>query len=131
MDNLAPYPDFVSSECTSDDSSLDNDNTKRVFMDFSAIPRMADKSKKLAKESFQAMIENEKLGDVVIIEACYMLVGTKKNVHSLLFRSLQQLIDHEREVSFIFCHVYLRITESVFCVFRKEKTINARREVTF
>jgi len=77
-------------ESLSDDPSYDTDDDEdNAFIDFSEKRRMTEQSKILAKESFETMVENEKLGDVLIVEACYILVGTKQEVHSLLFRSLQ------------------------------------------
>ena len=69
----------VDLESLSDDSSFDADNNLNM---------VTSKSKMLGKESFKTMVENEKLGDILIVEACYILVGTKQDAHSLLFRSL-------------------------------------------
>ena len=52
------------------------------------------------------MIDSEKLGDVFIVERCYIRIGTKPESHSLLFGSLQQLIDMDRKVSVIFAIFY-------------------------
>ena len=81
----------------SDSSYSDDEND--AFMDFR---RTKEESAVLAKESFQTMVENEKLGDMLIVERCYIFVGTNEKVHSLLFRSLQQLIDSERDVSILY-----------------------------
>ena len=48
------------------------------------------------------MIENNKLGDVLIVEKCYVLLGTQPDNHSLLFSGLHNLIKYEDEVSFLF-----------------------------
>lgn len=44
------------------------------------------------------MIENYKLGDVLIVEKCYVLLGTQPDNHSLLFSGLHNLIKHEDEM---------------------------------
>ena len=69
----------LSSESVSD-HCYDTDDENNAFMDFSEKRRVTKKSRMLAKESFQTMIENEKLGDVLIVEGCYILLGTKQEV---------------------------------------------------
>ena len=56
---------------------------------------------KLASKSYKTMVENSKLGDALIVERCYVLLGTRPNDHSLLFSALQSLIEREDEVSSI------------------------------
>ena len=55
---------------------------------------------KQAKESFEAMVENEKLGDVVVAEKCFIFIGVNPNEQSLLLCALQQLVQLERLVSY-------------------------------
>ena len=57
-----------------------------------------DVSKEAASQAFSYMTESDKLGDVCVVERCYVLVGTNSDHHSLLFCALQQLVDIEREV---------------------------------
>ena len=60
-----------------------------------------ERALKLAKESYKTMMQNSKLGDVLIIERSYVLLGTKPNDHSMLFSALQKLIEKEDQVSVI------------------------------
>jgi len=50
-----------------------------------------------ASISHSAMKSNEELGDVCIVEKCYILVGVKPGCESLLFNGLQQLVDLEKD----------------------------------
>lgn len=51
-----------------------------------------------ASQAYRYIAEAERLGEICVIERCYVLVGTKSTDHALLFYALQQLIDIEREV---------------------------------
>ena len=117
-------------ESLSDEDSYHSDDENNAFIDFSEKGRMTEQSKMLAKESFETMVENEKLGDVLIVEACYILVGTKQEVHSLLFRSLKQLIDIEREVSTFFLTLLQKLTRT-FQIFRIKNPIRVLIEVIY
>ena len=64
----------------------------------------------LASESYQTMLENSKLGDVLIAERCYVLLGTRPSDHSLLFSALQELIEHEDQVSYHLQNRYMILT---------------------
>merc|ERR1719232_1708292 len=45
------------------------------------------------------MLENNRLGDICIIEKCYVLTGIEANSHSLFFLALKKLMDFERNAS--------------------------------
>lgn len=47
----------------------------------------------LASESYKHVVENCDLGNIIIVEQCYLILGTDHKKHSLLIASLQQLID--------------------------------------
>ena len=55
-----------------------------------------------AKESYEAMIENEKLGEVCIAEKCFVFIGTNPQEQSLMLCALKQLVDLDRMVSLDF-----------------------------
>ena len=58
---------------------------------------------KLAAESYKQMIDNFELGDICIVEQCYILLGTKPEHNSLLLSALLNLVNFEAPVSiFIF-----------------------------
>mmetsp|Transcript_3030 Transcript_3030/g.4565 ORF Transcript_3030/g.4565 Transcript_3030/m.4565 type:complete len:1665 (-) Transcript_3030:65-5059(-) len=59
--------------------------------------KKSDVSKAAASQAFSHMTQSDKLGDVCVVERCYVLVGTNSDNHSLLFCALQQLVDIERE----------------------------------
>jgi hypothetical protein len=50
----------------------------------------------LARESYDTMKENDKLGSICIVEKCYTLIGCQPDEHVILLGPLQQLIDSER-----------------------------------
>ena len=52
-----------------------------------------------AKESYETMIENEKLGDVCIVEKCFIFIGTNPKEQSLMLCALKQLVHLDRMVS--------------------------------
>merc|ERR1711933_21897 len=58
---------------------------------------MGNKSRSQTVESYETMLENELIGEVCIVEKCYILTGVDAKSHSLLFNALQQLIDLERK----------------------------------
>jgi DENN (AEX-3) domain/uDENN domain len=49
-----------------------------------------------ARESYDTMKENDKLGSICIVEKCYTLIGCQPDEHVILLGPLQQLIDSER-----------------------------------
>jgi hypothetical protein len=57
-----------------------------------------DATSAAASQAYKYTTEAEKLGEICVVERCYVLVGTKSTDHALLFYALQQLIDIEREV---------------------------------
>ena len=62
-------------------------------------PRIKNKSVLLkAKESYEAMIENEKLGVICVVEKCFVFTGTTEQ--SLMLCALQQITELEHMVSF-------------------------------
>eukprot|EP00957_Ditylum_brightwellii_P132225 10082076-Ditylum_brightwellii.AAC.1 len=44
------------------------------------------------------MVDSERLGDMVIVEKCYVILGVRRKEMILLFSALQQIINWEREV---------------------------------
>jgi len=62
--------------------------------------KMKGSARKLASLSYKKMVENSKLGDALIVERCYVLLGTQPQYHSLLFSSLQKLIEYEQVSNF-------------------------------
>ncbi len=78
-------------------SSVSEDSSEKVKLS-SFSKKNNDATKAAASQAYSFMIAAEKLGEICIIERCYVLVGTKSNEHALLFYALQQLIDIEREV---------------------------------
>jgi len=72
-------------------SPEDDDKYQRVKKKY-----ISKKARLQAIESYQTMLENERIGQVCIVEKCYILTGIDSKHHSLLFLALQQLIDLER-----------------------------------
>eukprot|EP00546_Thalassionema_frauenfeldii_P022040 CAMPEP_0178898686 /NCGR_PEP_ID=MMETSP0786-20121207/2479_1 /TAXON_ID=186022 /ORGANISM="Thalassionema frauenfeldii, Strain CCMP 1798" /LENGTH=1151 /DNA_ID=CAMNT_0020569453 /DNA_START=87 /DNA_END=3539 /DNA_ORIENTATION=+ len=54
------------------------------------------RSEVLARESYETMKENDRLGSVCVIQKCYTLIGCQPDEHVLLLGPLQQLINSER-----------------------------------
>lgn len=52
----------------------------------------------LTNEAFEVMEDARKSGDICIIQKCYVLIGCDSQDQALLFATLQQVIDSEREV---------------------------------
>jgi hypothetical protein len=50
----------------------------------------------LARESYETMKENDRLGSICVVEKCYTLIGCQPDEHALLLGPLQQLINAER-----------------------------------
>ena len=55
-------------------------------------------ARRLAAESFKFMNEADSGGDIIIIESCYVMIGTKPQEQSLVLSALQKVVDVEREV---------------------------------
>ena len=53
-----------------------------------------------AKESYSEMLRNDRLGDMCILEKCFVFIGTKLDEQCLLLCALKQLADYERMVRF-------------------------------
>lgn len=51
----------------------------------------------LARESYEKMKENDRMGSICVVEKCYTLIGCQPDEHVLLLGPLQQLINSERE----------------------------------
>jgi DENN (AEX-3) domain len=50
----------------------------------------------LARESYETMKENDRMGSICVVEKCYTLIGCQPDEHVLLLGPLQKLIDAER-----------------------------------
>ena len=50
----------------------------------------------LARESYETMKENDRMGSICLVEKCYTLIGCQPDEHVLLLGPLQQLINAER-----------------------------------
>jgi len=55
--------------------------------------------KQQASVSYSTMVENAKLGEICLVETCYVFTGVKEKNISLLFVTLKQLMDSESNVS--------------------------------
>lgn len=60
-------------------------------------------AKRLAAEAYKFMVEAESVGEICILEHCYVMIGTKPEEQSLILNALQKVIQVEREVS-VFLH---------------------------
>lgn len=60
---------------------------------------VSDKARILGREAFEAMNEVAAIGDVCVIEKCYVLIGGNQSDQWLQFRLLQNMIEMEQEVS--------------------------------
>mmetsp|Transcript_15773 Transcript_15773/g.22653 ORF Transcript_15773/g.22653 Transcript_15773/m.22653 type:complete len:485 (+) Transcript_15773:387-1841(+) len=56
-----------------------------------------DTAKNRAEEAYKEMVDSERLGDMVIVEKCYVILGVRRKEMILLFSALQQIINWERE----------------------------------
>lgn len=56
-------------------------------------------ARRLAIEAYEYMLDSDSLGEACLVQNCYVLIGTKPEEQSLLFRALQQIVDLEREDS--------------------------------
>jgi len=56
----------------------------------------------MARESYETMKENDRMGSICVVEKCYTLIGCQPDEHVLLFGPLQQLINSEREEILVF-----------------------------
>ena len=80
-------------------------------IDSTSMPVISERVKRLAEESYNFMIDNDRLGYACIVEKCYLIAGIQHEHLHLLFRGLKQIIDVESEVSvndyFLFLFFYL------------------------
>jgi hypothetical protein len=51
----------------------------------------------LARESYETMKANDRMGSICVVEKCYTLIGCQPDEHILLLGPLQQLINSERD----------------------------------
>lgn len=88
---------------------------------------MSERAKRLGKESHEHMKSITSMGDTVIIEKCYVLIGSQDSENFLQLRSLQHLVDIEREESKhnslkqdyqnkLYRHEYLRFVQKRMCL---------------
>merc|ERR1719401_2433458 len=68
------------------------------------------------------MVENEKLGEICVVESCYIFTGVKDKNLSLIFLALKKLIDSER---------YTRLTREEKVTRRHELITLFRRKLKF
>jgi len=73
---------------------------EKEIENFTTIPtkQISLHAKRLAAEAYKVMNDDDRGGDVCIIETCYVMVGTKLHEQSLVLSALQKLVDVEREV---------------------------------
>ena len=65
---------------------------------------LSDWAKEKGKEAYAAMIKADDLGDVAIVEQCYVMIGGRADDQSILHNALQQLVNYEREEALLrFC----------------------------
>jgi len=62
---------------------------------------ISEKSKRIAIDSYKSMIESAALGDALIVEKCYVMIGGKQSKQFLHLRLLQNLLETERMASVI------------------------------
>ncbi len=63
-------------------------------------------ARKRGKESYQALIDADELGDTLYIERCYVMIGGDQSEQFLHLKLLQNMIQQEQEVSLItFSHL--------------------------
>ena len=65
---------------------------------------LSDWAKEKGKEAYSAMIKADGLGDVAIVEQCYIMIGGRADDQSILHNALLQLVNYEREEALLrFC----------------------------
>lgn len=65
---------------------------------------LSDWAREKGKEAYAAMIKADDLGDVAIVEQCYVMIGGRADDQSILHNALQQLVNYEREEALLrFC----------------------------
>ena len=62
---------------------------------------ISEKAKRLGKEAFEAMNTASEMGDMCVIEKCYVLIGGKQSEQLLHLRLLHNMIQEEQEVKSI------------------------------
>jgi len=88
----------ISSQRRSRKSSLRKGSSRRIsFDDTISEATPTDKAAKLGRESFEAMNKATDLGDMLVIEKCYVVLGGKQSQQFIHFRILQNMIQKEHE----------------------------------
>ena len=65
---------------------------------------LSEWAKEKGREAYAAMITADNLGDVAIVEQCYVMIGGRADDQSILHNTLQQLVNYEREEALLrFC----------------------------
>ena len=65
---------------------------------------LSEWAKEKGREAYAAMITADNLGDVAIVEQCYVMIGGRADDQSILHNALQQLVNYEREEALLrFC----------------------------
>jgi hypothetical protein len=96
--NNAAHPTMAMSTVSEEDHrSLDREVEKPKQEEEPKI--ISAYARKAGREAYQAMLEAEALGFVVIVEKCVVLTDVQDGQQALLFCALQQIINREREVS--------------------------------
>lgn len=67
----------------------------------SVMKNLSEKSKRNAMDSHKSMIESAAMGDALIVEKCYVMIGGKQSKQFLHLRLLQNLLETERMASLI------------------------------
>lgn len=62
---------------------------------------VCEKARILGREAFEAMNEVTAMGDVCVVEKCYVLIGGNQSDQWLQFRLLQNMIEMEQKVRFL------------------------------
>lgn len=89
----------MSSQRRSRKSSFRKGSSRRIsFDDTISEATPTDKAVKLGRESFEAMNKATDMGDMLVIEKCYVVLGGKQSQQFLHFRILQNMIQKEHEV---------------------------------
>mmetsp|Transcript_29122 Transcript_29122/g.42969 ORF Transcript_29122/g.42969 Transcript_29122/m.42969 type:complete len:1177 (+) Transcript_29122:347-3877(+) len=71
-------------------------SSPHVTRSMRTMPRPNLRCEALARESYETMKENDRLGSVCVIQKCYTLIGCQPDEHVLLLGPLQQLVNSER-----------------------------------
>ncbi len=93
------YDASKSSQRRSRKSSFQKGSSRRIsFDDTISEATPTGKAAKWGRESFEAMNKAAELGDMLVIQKCYVVLGGKQSQQFLHFRILQNMIQKEHEV---------------------------------